>query len=173
MAEKFVSKRNLDFLLYEVFDAEALTRYPYFSDHSRETFDMVLDTAMKMGTEIMYPVLQEMDRNEPQYRDGKVTVHPIVREFLKLAGAGGWINAVKPYGLGGQQLPNMINFAASYIFTGANYSLSVYTHLSSGAANLISEFGSQELKDAYIEKLYSGSWQGTMALTEPRGELAR
>ncbi|MCF8082802.1 MAG: acyl-CoA dehydrogenase N-terminal domain-containing protein, partial [Deltaproteobacteria bacterium] len=29
MAERFISERNLKFMLYEVFDVEALTRYPY------------------------------------------------------------------------------------------------------------------------------------------------
>jgi hypothetical protein len=42
MAEKFISLRNLQFLLYEHLDAAALTKYPYFADHSKETFDMVL-----------------------------------------------------------------------------------------------------------------------------------
>ena len=42
MAEKFISERNLKFLLYEVFDTPSLTRYPYYADHSRESFDMAL-----------------------------------------------------------------------------------------------------------------------------------
>jgi hypothetical protein len=45
--EKVVSKRNIRFLLYEVFGVEELTKYDYFADHSRETFDMIIDTAHK------------------------------------------------------------------------------------------------------------------------------
>ena len=52
MADKFISMRNLQFLLYEHLDIVALTKYPYFADHSRETFDMVLETAMRMSREI-------------------------------------------------------------------------------------------------------------------------
>ncbi|OHD66883.1 MAG: acyl-CoA dehydrogenase [Spirochaetes bacterium RBG_13_51_14] len=167
MAERFVSKKNISFLLYDVFDVESLTRYPYFSDHGRETFDMVIDTALKIATDQMHPVFMEMDRQEPQYNNGTVSVHPAVKKYIRTAGEGGWISATKPYDVGGQQLPNMINFAAAFIFGAANYSLSIFPGLTAGAANLIDNFGSPDLKDAYLRMLYSGKWQGTMALTEP------
>jgi alkylation response protein AidB-like acyl-CoA dehydrogenase len=167
MAERFVSKRNISYLLYDVFDVESLTNYDYYKDHSRDSFDMVIDTACKIASGMMYPVLAEMDRQEPEYRDGTVKVHPVVREYLKSVGEGGWISATKPYDVGGQQLPNMLNFLASFIFSAANYSLGIYPYLTAGAANLIFSFGTQDIKDAYIAKMYSGTWQGTMALTEP------
>jgi butyryl-CoA dehydrogenase len=40
-----LSRRDLDFLLHEWLDVEALTKRPRFADHSRETFDDVLDLA--------------------------------------------------------------------------------------------------------------------------------
>ena len=70
MAEKFVSERNLKFLLYEVFDATSLTQYPYYEEHNRDIFDMVIETALKIGKDILRPNLQEMDKNPPQYVDG-------------------------------------------------------------------------------------------------------
>jgi butyryl-CoA dehydrogenase len=57
MAEKFISERNLKFLLYEVFDTPSLTQYSYYADHSRESFDMALETAMKIGKNLMKPKL--------------------------------------------------------------------------------------------------------------------
>ena len=86
---------------------------------------------------------------------------------MKECGEGGWINALFSYEQGGQQIPISINNAAQFIFSAANYSMSVYPHLTTGAAHLILSFGTQELKDAYVEKMFSGQWQGTMALTEP------
>ena len=35
MARQFYSPRDLRFHLYEVLDAERLTRFPYFADHDR------------------------------------------------------------------------------------------------------------------------------------------
>ncbi|MEK6654024.1 MAG: acyl-CoA dehydrogenase family protein, partial [Thermodesulfobacteriota bacterium] len=168
MAEKFISLRNLQFLLYEHLDAEALTKYPYFSDHSKETFDMVLETAMRMSREMLFPVFGEMDKKPPEFRDGKVFVHPVAAAVMKACGEGGWIGAQAPYELGGQQIPNTIMTAFRGIFSAANYSASIYPFLTTGAAHLILSFGAKDLIDAYVPKMFAGEWQGTMALTEPQ-----
>ena len=168
MADKFVSERNLKFLLYEVFDAASLTRHPYYADHSRESFDMALETALKIGKNLLKPKLQEMDKTASEFVNGRVKVHPLVRTFMKECGEGGWIAASFSFDLGGQQLPLMISAACRFIISAANYSASVYPMLTTGAAHLIISFGSQELKDAYLPKMLAGEWQGTMALTEPQ-----
>ncbi len=168
MAERFVSERNLKFLLYEVFDSPSLTKYPYFADHSRESFDMALDTAMKIGKNLMKPKLSEMDKMPPEFVNGTVKVHPLVRAIMKECGEGGWIGAPFSFDLGGQQLPLMISGACRFILSAANYSASVYPFLTTGAAHLILSFGSPEMIEAYVPKMFSGEWQGTMALTEPQ-----
>jgi alkylation response protein AidB-like acyl-CoA dehydrogenase len=168
MADKFVSERNLKFLLYEVFDAASLTQHPYYADHSRESFDMALETALKIGKNLLKPKLQEMDKTASEFVGGRVKVHPLVRTFMKECGEGGWISASFSFDLGGQQLPLIIAAACRFIISAANYSASVYPMLTTGAAHLIISFGSQELKDAYLPKMLAGEWQGTMALTEPQ-----
>jgi len=166
MAE-FVNKRNINFLLNEVFNAESLTEYSYYGDHSSETFNMIIDTALDIGTDLMYPVFSEMDKNPPVYEDGIVKVHPSVRQYLDVCGDGGWINATWDYDQGGQRLPIMIKFISNFIFTAANYPLAIYPIIITGAVNLMNEFASQEIKDKYLENLLNTKWQGTMALTEP------
>ena len=79
MAEKFVSRRNLEFLLYEVHGVERLSALPYFADHTRETYDLVMDTALKLARNLMYPYLREMDEKAPFLEDGQVKVHPAVK----------------------------------------------------------------------------------------------
>jgi len=168
MAEKFVSERNLKFLLYEVFDTPSLTQYPYYAEHSRESFDMALETAMKIGKNLMKPKLSEMDKNPPEFVNGRVKVHPVVKTVMKECGEGGWIAAPFAFDLGGQQLPLMISGACRFIISAANYSASVYPFLTTGAAHLVLSFGSQEMIETYVPKMFSGEWQGTMALTEPQ-----
>jgi len=167
MATQFFSKRNLQFLLYEVFDTELLTKYSYYQDHARETFDMVLDSAEQISEKLLKPLLTEMDRKEPQLVDGKIKIHEGMFPILKKFGEDGWINAGFSYQEGGQQIPSTVLSSAAFIFQAANYSSSVFPFLTSGAANLIRSFGSQELKEMFTPKMYSGEWQGTMALTEP------
>jgi len=164
----FVSKENLDFMLYDVFDAESLLKYPYYAEHSRETFDMISETAMKIGTNLLRPVLTEMDKNPPELTGGKVKVLPIVKDIMKEYGEGGWISAIAPMETGGQQLPYLVNVVPNFIFAAANYSASVYLILTAEAAHLIESFGTAEMKETYIPHMFAGKWQGTMALTEPQ-----
>ena len=163
----FYSPRDLRFHLYEVIKAENLTRLPHFADHDRQSFDMVLETAGQIGETLLRPLLTVMDRDEPQLVNGKIRVHPQMRAIIKRFGDDGWINAPFTYDEGGQQLPATIMNAATFIFGAANYSASVFPFLTSGAANLLRSFGSPELVAMFTPKMYSGEWQGTMALTEP------
>jgi len=168
MGEKVISEKNLRFLLYDVFDAPSLVKYPYYAEHGKETFDMILDTAIKIGKDMLKPNLQEMDKNPPRLVNGEVKIHPSVRAFLKKCGEGGWIAANAPMEIGGLQLPIMIGLLPTFIFGAANYSASAYISLTYGAAHLIESFGSRQLIETYVPKMFAGEWQGTMALTEPQ-----
>ncbi len=163
----FFSKRNLQFNLYQLLNVEQLSQYTYFQDHDRESFDMVIDAAEQIADKMLLPLLTEMDRKEPQLVDGKIRVHEGMRAIVKRFGDDGWINAPFSYQEGGQQLPSVVHNAAAFVFQAANYSASVFPFLTTGAANLIRSFGSKSLIDTYTPLMYSGLWQGTMALTEP------
>jgi butyryl-CoA dehydrogenase len=168
MAGKFVSKRNLDFLLYEVHGLERLSQLPYFEDHTRETYNLVMDTALKLARNLMYPYLREMDEKAPVLEDGQVKVHPVVKTMMKEWGEGGWISSAMPYEVGGQQLPITLHTACNYVFAAANFSATGYPGLTTGAAHLILSYGTSELAETYIPRMLAGQWQGTMALTEPQ-----
>lgn len=163
----YFSKRNLQFLLHEVFRAEELTKYPYFSAHDRGTFDLAIDSATQIADTIMYPHVRDVDRNQPELKNGQVTVHPKVKEYIKAMGDAGLIGAGFSFDKGGQQLPELINSSIGFIVMAANNGM-MYTGLTSGAANLIASFGSEELVEQYVPTMLSGEWQGTMALTEPQ-----
>ncbi|HYQ59409.1 MAG TPA: acyl-CoA dehydrogenase family protein, partial [Desulfatiglandales bacterium] len=167
MATKFMSMRSLRFLLYEVFDLASLTRHDYYHEYDRKMLDMILQAASELAERLLWPCFQEMDRNPPELADDTVKVHPAVKTMLKEFGTGGWIATTVPETLDGQQLPHLVSDACQFIFCAANYSASAYPGLTDGAARLIENFGSKALYDAYVPKMRSGQWQGTMALTEP------
>jgi butyryl-CoA dehydrogenase len=167
MATKFMSMRNLRFLLHEVFDLASLTRHDYYREYDRKMLDMVLQAAAELAERLLWPCFQEMDRNPPELADDTVKVHPVVKTMLKEFGSGGWIATTVPETLDGQQLPHLVSDACQFIFCAANYSASAYPGLTDGAARLIENFGSKALYDAYVPKMRRGQWQGTMALTEP------
>jgi alkylation response protein AidB-like acyl-CoA dehydrogenase len=167
VASKFVSERNIKFLLYEVFDVESLTKYEYYSEHNRKMFNLVLKAAVKLGKDLLFPIFEEMDRNQPELVNGEVKVHPAVKTIMKEFGEGGWISSRVPFDQDGEQLPSMVADSCDFIFAAANYSANTYPGLTFGASHLIESFGSKELYDCYVSKMRSGEWQGTMALTEP------
>ena len=167
MAAKFVSERNIKFLLYEVFDVESLTEYEYYKEHNHKMFDMVLKAAVKLGKDLLFPIFEEMDRRQPELLNGEVKVHPSVKTIMKEFGEGGWISSRVPFDRDGEQLPSLVADVCEFIFAAANYSANVYPGLTFGASHLIESFGSKELYDTYVPKMHAGEWQGTMALTEP------
>ena len=163
----FYSKRDLQFQLFENIKVLDLVKYPYFEGHDIETFQMVLEAADNIANHSLRPLLTIMDRNEPQLVNGKIKIHEGMKKIIQQFGEDGWINATFDYGEGGQQLPNTLHMASGFIFQAANYSASVFPFLTTGAANLIRTFGSRELVKIFTPNMYSGKWQGTMALTEP------
>jgi alkylation response protein AidB-like acyl-CoA dehydrogenase len=167
MASKFYSQKNLEFMLYEVFDLVSLTEADYFKDHNKKVFDMVLKEAGKLAKNLFFPIFAEMDRQQPELVNGEVIVHPSVRKILDAQSKGGWLTSTLPYELDGDQLPGTLNTAAFFIFAAANYSASAFGSLTTGAAGLLLTFGSEDLKNRYVPKLLEAKWQGTMALTEP------
>ena len=168
MEDKFISERNLRFLLYEVFNAASLTQHAHYEVHSKEVFDMVVETALKIGRDLLRPNLREMDQNPPELIDGRIKVHPSVKSLMREWGEGGWLAATAPMDLGGQQLPITIYSACRFVFSAANYSASIYGSLASGATRLIETYGTEEMIKTYLPKMFAGEWQGTMALTEPQ-----
>ena len=167
MADKFLSMRNLRFMLYEVFDVVSLTRFSYYGEYDRKMLDMFIQAALELAQGLLWPHYQEMDRNPPELVDGVVKVHSSVAKVLKELGEGGWIAMTVPEELDGQQLPQMIADTCNFIFCSANYSGAAYSGISDGAARLIENFGSKDLYDTFVPHMRGGRWQGTMALTEP------
>ncbi|MFT6148679.1 MAG: butyryl-CoA dehydrogenase [Saprospiraceae bacterium] len=168
MASEYISMRNLKFLVHEVFDVASLSKYELHSDYNPEMFDMILDTAKDLADAELFPYYMEMDKLDPKVENGSITVHPQVGKVIKRLGEDGWISARKSYELGGQQMPYSVLNNALCIFYAANFAAVSYTGLTAGSANLIDSFGSEKLKELYLGKMYSGEWQGTMALTEPQ-----
>jgi hypothetical protein len=53
------------------------------------------------------------------------------------------------------------------MFFACNEAFIMYPSLTHGAAKLVEKFCSEELKAIYLNKMFDGTWAGTMCLTEP------
>ncbi len=167
MRNPLVSDRNVEFLLYEVFRAEELCALPYFSGHSRETFDLLLRSSRQLAREQLFPAFKPMDESPPQLVRGEVHVHPLMRELWPRMFDLGLATATRPAEVGGQQLPATVAVLAAHYGMAANAAAAGYLGLTQGAAHLIEAFGDDFLRREFMPRMYSGEWAGTMALTEP------
>ena len=163
-----LSDRDARFLLFEVFDAEALCRLPHFADHSRETFELYVHAAASLARDELLASYKPMDAEPPTYEDGRVRTHPRMAELYPQLAALGVLNATRPCEVEGQQLPLTVACIANAYLMAGNLSAFGYCMLTTGAAHLIEAFGSEHLKRTFMEPMYAGRWTGTMALTEPQ-----
>ncbi len=168
MSSKILSRRDLDFLLYEWLDAESLTSRQRFSDHSRETFDAVLDLCEQLATEKFATHNKKSDQNEPQFDGERVSVIPEVADALKAFADAGLVSAGMDHEFGGMQLPCLIEKAGFAWFKGANVATSAYAMLNIGNANTVIKCGTTDQIERYAQPILSGRFFGTMCLSEPQ-----
>src|SRR5438876_932263 len=117
-----IPDREVEFLLYEQLGAQALCRLRAFREHSRETFDPYLEGARRLARELLFPAYKPMDEAAPQLRDGRVLIHPRMRELYPQLVSMGVINATRPDAVGGMNLPLTVQSMATAYLMAANLS---------------------------------------------------
>ncbi len=163
-----VDDRDVELILDEVLDLSRLLRLPHFADHDRETVEMLLVSSRGLAREVLFPAYRALDAEPPRLVDGRVRVHPRMRELYGRLTELGVVAAPRPHAVGGSQVPLAVfSLATAYLMAG-NLSAYGYLGLTQGAAHLLETFGDQALRDAYMAPMYRGEWTGTMALTEPQ-----
>jgi alkylation response protein AidB-like acyl-CoA dehydrogenase len=168
MKSTLLSRRDLDFLLHEWLDVEKLTARERYAEHSRETFDAVLDLSEQVATEHFAPHNKKNDAQEPHVVDGRVVLVPEVRKALEVFAQTGLIASSMDASVGGMQLPHVVSGACFAWFQAANVGTSSYPFLSIGNANLLLEHGTPEQVDTYVRPMVEGRYFGTMCLSEPQ-----
>ncbi|TQC41298.1 acyl-CoA dehydrogenase, partial [Rhodococcus sp. WS4] len=164
-----LSRRDLDFLLYEWLDVVALTSRKRFAEHSKDTFDAVLDLSADLAHKHFAPHNKTADAHEPTMRpDGTVEMIPEVKTALDAYAAAGLIAGAFDESVGGMQLPTTVARAAMAWFQAANASTSSYPFLTTANANLLAEYGTEQQIDDYVRPMLEGRWSGTMCLSEPQ-----
>lgn len=168
MTNPLLDDRFVDFLLYDVHDAEGLTRLDAFEAHERDTFDLFLASARRLARERFFPSYRAMDEAPPTFDGKRITTHPglpaLYRELVEL----GCVSATRPISDGGQALPHLVYAMGSAYLMAGNLGAYCYAGLTAGAAHLIEAFGSDELDALYRQPMLDGRFTGTMALTEPQ-----
>jgi alkylation response protein AidB-like acyl-CoA dehydrogenase len=167
MKSTVMSRRDLDFLLFEWLDVDELTKRTRFAEHSRETFSDVLDLFEELATRYFAPHNKKSDQNEPSFDGTTVTVIPEVKQALDAVAAADLLSMGMDHALGGAQLPATVAQAGFSWLSAANISTSGYLMLTIANANLLSKFGTEEQIETFVKPMLAGRFTGTMALSEP------
>ncbi|QOH55403.1 acyl-CoA dehydrogenase [Rhodococcus rhodochrous] len=169
MPSPVLSRRDLDFLLYDWLDIESLTARDRFAEHSRETFDAVLDLSADIATKHFATHNKKGDAQEPRIgEDGRVEIIPEVKDALDLFCKAGLLAGGFDEEHGGMQLPVTVQRASMAWFQAANAGTSAYPFLTAANASLLVTHGSDEQIETFVPPMLEGRFFGTMCLSEPQ-----
>jgi alkylation response protein AidB-like acyl-CoA dehydrogenase len=158
---------TLDFLLYDWLKVGQLSERSRFADHSRETFDAVLDTCERIAREKYAPFNRLVDTEEPRFDGEKVILPKATHEAHQAYVGSGMVSAAQDYEEGGMQLPYTIEAAANGFFAVASVSIGS-SLLTKGNANLLMVHGTEMQKQVFARNEFAGRFTGTMCLSEPQ-----
>ena len=160
-------RTTVDFLLYQWLAVESLSQRERFADHSRETFDAVLDTCERIAREKYAPFNRTVDVEEPRFDGEKVILPQATHVAQKAYAESGMLSAAQDYEMGGMQLPYTIEAAANSFFACASVSIGSGM-LTTGNANLLMVHGTAVQQQVFSKNEFAGRWSGTMCLSEPQ-----
>ena len=161
-----VNLRDIKFVLFEQLGMDRILKYAPYSDFGAEDIEIILQEAAKFAETTLGPINKISDVKGVHFEDGNISFPEEVHQAYKGFAEGGWVAVSSSPEYGGMGLPKVMGIATGEMFTGACVSFMMTPGLAVSAAHLIETFGSQEMKDIFVEKMYTGQWGGTMCLTE-------
>ncbi len=169
MGDFRVDERDALFTLFEYLQIDELLALPRYAEaYDADTLRMVVVEAAKFMTEQVAPTNEQGDvQGARRLEDGTVKFPDSFYELYPKFVEAGWWAPIRDMEYGGMGLPGPVAFACHEFIDSASPAWGLVPMLTNGCANLIASFGTEEQKAAYVEKMFTGVWGGTMCLTEP------
>lgn len=168
MPAPLLSRRDLEFYLYELFDVESLADRERYADHNRESFNAALDLSQKIAEDYFVPIRHKVDLNQPDWDGEKVIMIPEIKRAYDAVAEAGLICPDQSYDMGGMQLPLVVSACVHGYLTAAGSTTNGFHALSAANANLLEAYASPEQVATWVPRLRTGEFAGTMALSEPQ-----
>jgi alkylation response protein AidB-like acyl-CoA dehydrogenase len=166
MTAPILSQRDLEFMLYELFDAESLIKRERYNDHSRETFQAAIETGKTVAERYFMPIRQKVDVEQPTFDGKKVNMIPEIKVAVDAVFDAGLASPAADFELGGMQLPGIVASAATAYLSAAGSTTFGYAGLTNANCNLVEAHGTPELIETWVKPMREGRFMGTMAMTE-------
>lgn len=161
--------KDMEFILNDVFQAEQFWQDNENLAHlDMATANAILEEMAKFSKNVILDLNRPADEEGgAQFSNGEVKTPAGFKEAFKQFAEGGWVGLGAPEEWGGQGMPKMLTVLADEMIWSTNPSFMLYPLLTVGAGMAINDRASQEQKETYLPKFYTGEWSGTMCLTEP------
>ncbi len=161
--------QDMQFVLFDVLQADRQWQQtPAFAGQvDRDTAEAMLAEAGRITAECIAPLNRSGDEEEAQWHDGQVKTPAGFVEAYRTWREGGFTALAGNPAYGGLGMPKALSVLVDEMLYAANSSFALYPALSVGGCLAIDAHATEELKQRFLPKLYSGEWSGTMCLTEP------
>ncbi|NLT19815.1 MAG: acyl-CoA dehydrogenase, partial [Syntrophomonadaceae bacterium] len=164
----YLNTRDFEFIIQEWLPTEIVFGYKEFVDYySKDEVKSVLEPFRKMCKELVEPTNENGNAIGCTFANGKVTTPPTFGPLFHKLQEDGWGTANIDEGEDAMTMPNILFCMCQEMLSAANPAFMPYIGLTTGAAELIQAFASEELKEKFLPKMMDGTWAGTMCLTEP------
>ncbi len=160
--------RDMEFVLHELVDLEAIRALPGLEEASPELIDAVLNEASRLAGEVLAPANKLGDLQGTRVVDGAVQIPQEFKAAYKTFVEGGWPSLKFDPEYGGQGLPAVVSAAVEEMWQSANMAFALCPLLTQGAIDAILLHGTEDQKRRYVRPMVAGTWTGTMNLTEPQ-----
>jgi alkylation response protein AidB-like acyl-CoA dehydrogenase len=137
-----------------------------FDAMAEEDTAAILAEATRFAEGVLAPLDRRGDAAGARLVDGVVVTPPSFRQAFHTYAGGGWIGIAGPQAHGGHGLPEAVALAAFEPVTAANMGFALCPLLTHAAIQLLEAHGTAEQKARLLPPLVTGTWTGTMCLTE-------
>ncbi|MEO7744310.1 MAG: acyl-CoA dehydrogenase N-terminal domain-containing protein, partial [Usitatibacter sp.] len=168
MAEYIAPLKDMQFVLKHVVGLDQVNQLPGWEDVTEDVVDAILEEAAKLAGEVLSPLNATGDRSGAKFKDAAVTMPAGFKDAYRQFITAGWNNIMGPTDFGGQGLPHLVATPVEEMWGSANLAFKLCPMLTQGAIEAIHHVGPESLRKAYLPKMVSGEWTGTMNLTEPQ-----
>jgi alkylation response protein AidB-like acyl-CoA dehydrogenase len=168
MYEYRAPRRDMQFVLHEVLEAERVLAGLGRSEVNRELIDSILEEGARFTATVTSPLNWQGDWTEPKLENGRVVTPPGFRAAYQQFCRDGWAGMAADAEAGGQGLPNLAHIAIGEMLCSSAMAWRMCSGLSEGGVLAMTRHASAELKARYLTHLVNGEWTATMCLTEPQ-----
>ncbi|HET7396304.1 MAG TPA: acyl-CoA dehydrogenase [Gammaproteobacteria bacterium] len=168
MADYIAPLRDMQFVINELADLDAVSKLPGCEEVTPELVETVLEAAGRFAADVLAPLNTVGDKTGAKLNGDAVTTPPGFKDAYLRFVADGWNGLALDPEYGGQGLPQIVSAPVIEMWQAANMAFALCPMLTEGAVEALMLRGSDTLKKIYLSKMVSGEWTGTMNLTEPQ-----